>query len=88
MPETRNFEESVGQRTGNVLHISGQDSLNVNGNGSPEKQTFDLSRLKISPEVIKLLPAEFVKRNRVLPIRMGEGRIHVATASARKPAID
>ena len=45
----------------------------INGPGS-------LAKLVISPEVIKVLPIEFVKRHRVLPLGIRDGTIDVATA--------
>ncbi len=37
-------------------------------------------KLKVSPEALHTLPADFVKRHRVLPLRVDNGAIHVATA--------
>src|SRR5437868_7331788 len=39
-----------------------------------------LSRLKVSPEALRVLPADFVKRHRVLPYKLDNGTIHIATA--------
>src|SRR5262245_49209374 len=38
------------------------------------------SKLDVSPEAIRVLPAEFVKRHRILPLGIRDGTIHVATA--------
>ena len=38
------------------------------------------ARLAVSPEAVGALPAEFIKRHRVLPLKMGGGTILVATA--------
>jgi type II secretory ATPase GspE/PulE/Tfp pilus assembly ATPase PilB-like protein len=38
-----------------------------------------LSKLTISPDIARLLPAEFVKRNRVIPIALENGVLDVAT---------
>src|SRR4051812_14093507 len=48
-------------------------------NGSPKKLT-NLARVKVSPEGIRALPAEFVKRHRVLPLEIHNSTIDVATA--------
>src|SRR4026207_2023823 len=34
---------------------------------------------EVSPEAIRVLPSEFVKRDRILPLRISNGTIHVAT---------
>src|SRR5439155_2849618 len=46
------------------------------GNGRPES----LTRLKVSPEALRALPADFVKRHRVLPFKIDNGTIHIATS--------
>jgi type II secretory ATPase GspE/PulE/Tfp pilus assembly ATPase PilB-like protein len=38
------------------------------------------SRFPATPEVLRTLPAEFVKRHRVLPLKIQEGMLHIATA--------
>jgi len=38
-----------------------------------------LAGLEISPEALRLLPADFVKRHRVLPFKLCGGTIHIAT---------
>src|SRR5687767_3523637 len=50
-----------------------QDVAAANGNGRAKK-------LEASPEAIRLLPAHFVKRNRVLPLEIQDGTLRVATA--------
>jgi type II secretion system protein E len=40
----------------------------------------ELARLKISPQSIRALPSEFVKRNRVLPLEIHNSTIDIATA--------
>jgi type II secretory ATPase GspE/PulE/Tfp pilus assembly ATPase PilB-like protein len=47
------------------------------GNGS---RTGGAARLSVSPEAAGALPVEFVKRHRVLPLKIGGGTIVVATA--------
>jgi type II secretory ATPase GspE/PulE/Tfp pilus assembly ATPase PilB-like protein len=39
-----------------------------------------MARLQVSPEALRLLPADFVKRHRVLPFKIDNGTIHIATA--------
>jgi type II secretory ATPase GspE/PulE/Tfp pilus assembly ATPase PilB-like protein len=62
------------------------DSLNQtvpDGNGAPGSpaRSGGLGRLQVSPEALKILPAEFVKRHQVLPIKIADGTLHIATAS-------
>ena len=47
-----------------------------NGNGRAKGQ----GKLHATPEAIRLLPAHFVKRNRVLPLGIQNGTLRVATA--------
>src|SRR5262245_57642683 len=57
-------------------------------NGSPANLTVDPMNdavrpglpAAISAEVLRLLPSEFVKRNRVLPLEVHQGSLRVATA--------
>ncbi len=49
-----------------------------NGGGGPVGG--GLARLKVSPEALRVLPADFVKRHRVLPYKLDNGTIHIATA--------
>ena len=44
------------------------------------KANFNLSRLKVTPEVLRVLPAEFVKQHQVLPYDLVNGTIRIATA--------
>src|SRR2546425_44320 len=39
-----------------------------------------LSKLDVSPEAIRALPSDFVKRHRILPFEIRQGAIHVATS--------
>ena len=39
-----------------------------------------LAKFNVSPQAIRTLPADFVKRHRVLPLEIHNGTIHVATA--------
>jgi len=38
-------------------------------------------RLQVSPEALRILPAEFVKRHQVLPLKIEEGMLHIATTT-------
>jgi type II secretory ATPase GspE/PulE/Tfp pilus assembly ATPase PilB-like protein len=53
----------------------GNGAGNHNGNRSSA-----LPRLAVSPEAAGILPAEFIKHHRVLPLRMSGGAIVIATA--------
>jgi type II secretory ATPase GspE/PulE/Tfp pilus assembly ATPase PilB-like protein len=60
--------------------ISGGNANGIsipNGEGFAERALLSLS---IGPEVLRVLPADFVKRNRVLPVALRNGTIHIATA--------
>ena len=39
-----------------------------------------LAKLNVSSEALRTLPADFVKRHRVLPFKLHNGTIHIATA--------
>jgi type II secretory ATPase GspE/PulE/Tfp pilus assembly ATPase PilB-like protein len=45
----------------------------------PLTPRLSLSGMEISTDALRLLPAEFVKRNRVLPIKLVGGILHIAT---------
>ena len=38
------------------------------------------ARLEVSPDVVRLVPAEFAKRHRLLPLELRRGALVVATA--------
>jgi type IV pilus assembly protein PilB len=40
----------------------------------------NLLKLEVPPEVIRILPAEFAKRHRIVPVRITEGTLHIATS--------
>jgi type II secretion system protein E len=44
------------------------------------KRNGSLARAVISPEALRTLPAEFVKRHHVLPLEISNGMLHIATA--------
>ena len=43
-------------------------------------QVGSVARLAVSAEALRALPADFVKRHRVLPFKIDQGALHVATA--------
>ena len=47
----------------------------------------NLARLNVAVEVLRTLPAEFVKRHRVLPLEIRRGVLHVATAEPGNPRV-
>jgi len=49
-------------------------------NGGSTNNAALLARSGATPEAIRALPADFVKRHRVLPLRIHSGTIHLATA--------
>src|ERR1017187_9508538 len=52
----------------------------ANSEASLEKAA-DSARLAASSEAVRALPADFVKRHRVLPFKSQDGTIHIATAT-------
>ena len=55
--------------------------VGMSPNGSKEGH-IRLRDLEIAPEILKLLPADFVKDRRVLPIETGDGWLRIGTARA------
>ena len=45
------------------------------------------ARLVVPPEILRLLPADFVKRHRVLPFEISQGALAVATATPGNPRV-
>src|SRR4051812_34413978 len=64
---TGNLPESTGP-----IHLDGNGHSTANGGGR--------RALTPSPEAIRALPADFVKKHRVLPLEIFGGTIRVATA--------
>ena len=56
-----------------------QESKNGPGMKGQGNRLITLAALDISAEAIRILPAEFVKRHRVLPLAIEEGVLHIAT---------
>ena len=52
----------------------------IQSNGHRERVT-SLAKLNLSPEIIRTLPAEFVKHHSLLPFEITNGSIHIATAT-------
>ncbi len=57
-----------------------QDSATHSGPDAAADQPRKLGDLEISPEAVRTLPVEFVKRHRILPVALRNGTIHIATA--------
>src|ERR1017187_8182021 len=70
---TGSFENQIGSA------VQGASSLNEAA-GLPG-QLRSLARLDVAPEIIRTLPAEFVKRHCLLPFEITNGTIHIATAT-------
>jgi type II secretory ATPase GspE/PulE/Tfp pilus assembly ATPase PilB-like protein len=76
----RSMSISKADRPDNVLEIlpevetSPAQAIAEKGNGS-------LAKLNVSTEAMRMLPAEFVKRYRVLPYEIKNGTLHIATAN-------
>lgn len=61
---------------GGIVPIAGT----VLDSGGPDRRPTSLAQLNVSPEAIRALPADFVKRHRILPLEIRHGTIHVATS--------
>jgi type IV pilus assembly protein PilB len=57
-----------------------QDAASILAPRVPDKRLGSLARLSVSAEAVRMLPLEFVKRNRVLPVAIHNGTIDIATA--------
>ena len=55
--------------------------LSTSNGGSPNNAAL-LARAGATAEAIRALPADFVKRHRVLPLRIHSGTLHLATADS------
>ena len=57
----------------------------MNDSGANQQGAFavrtEAEKLSASPEAVRALPADFVKRHRVLPFKIRDGSIHIATAA-------
>ena len=73
MSETREKTETIGADATNGPHLNG-------GENGVDRRFGSMGRLSISAEALQTLPADFVKRNRVLPLRISKGTLHIATA--------
>src|SRR4051812_28645700 len=71
MPEGDSVD-GLGSTIGDVDAARGPLDLKPAGNAA---------RLEVSPEAAKLLPVDFVKRHRVLPLHIQNGTVHIATAT-------
>src|SRR5437016_1780261 len=71
-----NSEPDSPDRLGQVFQVS--DAVPEPRDG--EKRANGSARLNVSPEAIRSLPSEFVKRHRILPMEIRHGTLHIATA--------
>src|SRR5687768_6054537 len=55
-------------------------TMNADGNGSNVRSFGSLTKLNVSSEAVRALPAEFVKQHRVLPFEVRNGTIRIATS--------
>jgi type II secretory ATPase GspE/PulE/Tfp pilus assembly ATPase PilB-like protein len=67
--------ESEGQLGRVAVELNG--GLSGHGRGCRPQS---LAPVEIPPEVVRALPADFVKQHRILPLALGEGTIEIATA--------
>jgi type IV pilus assembly protein PilB len=65
--------------TGSGLAVRGDSALT--GLGGLNGQLISLTKLNLPPEIIRTLPAEFVKRNGILPFEISNGTIRIATSA-------
>ena len=74
------MRESIGNLgSENAGAVRGVETLN-GANGQPTPLG-GLAKLEVPPEIVRILPAEFVKRHCLLPIAIRDGTIHIATAT-------
>ena len=62
------------------MSVSNGDSQGTGAQAVSENGRAILARRAIAPEVTRVLPADFVKRHRVLPLEIRDGVLHIATA--------
>ena len=74
------MRESIGNLgSENAGAVRGVETLNgTNGQPTP---LGGLAKLEVPPEIVRILPAEFVKRHCLLPIAIRDGTINIATAT-------
>jgi type II secretory ATPase GspE/PulE/Tfp pilus assembly ATPase PilB-like protein len=74
------MRESIGNfGTENGTAVPGAVTPNHTGGQAPPFA--GLAKLDVSPELIRVLPSDFVKRHRILPIALRNGTLHIATAA-------
>lgn len=72
-------QENTGEK---FIHIPDDDGQPGASTGwTPQGTLESLAKLKVSPEAVRALPLEFVKRHRVLPIDIRDGTLQVATGA-------
>src|SRR5580765_7792230 len=65
--------ENLSQTVPDANGVAGWSGTGGRGSG--------LGRLQVSPEALRTLPADFVKRHRILPLKISDGTLHIATAT-------
>ena len=74
------MRESIGNfGEDEAVAAPGSDSLEETGR--QREQLGSISKLEISPEIIRVLPSDFIKRNCLLPFAVGNGTVRIATAT-------
>jgi type IV pilus assembly protein PilB len=58
--------------------VPGADTLN--GSNGQNRQLIPFAKLNLPPEIIRTLPAEFVKRHGILPLEITNGTLYIATS--------
>src|SRR5882762_6440594 len=83
-PEGNGVSASAGPAGWSAGEVAGRDAVAPGGvpglfgsGGRPGA----LGRLQVSPEALRSLPADFVKRHQVLPFKIADGTLHIATAA-------
>src|SRR6185436_10439024 len=61
-------------------HLLAGDAKSVSDPRGSGKRLGSLAKLNVSPEAIRALPSDFVKRHRILPVEIYNGTIHLATS--------
>ena len=57
-----------------------QASESILETASPRRHTTAVQTLEIEPDALRMLPVDFVKRHLVLPLRIEDGTLYIATA--------
>ncbi|MDA1272587.1 MAG: hypothetical protein O2960_00850 [Verrucomicrobia bacterium] len=79
------MKDEAGEDFGQILNGSGSHSEDLGAAQSRSRNSSEslgesLLKVDIAPTVLRTLPSDFVKRHRILPIRIRNGTLHVATS--------